>query len=239
MRPGAITGVRSRRADGREHEVGHRRTWPRPQSLGRLSAGCHRVLDHGVLAPRAAWRAEVVPRGAPGATAERLQVLPSHPMQHVRRGVAPGVVDRRQGHRAFRGRSRADCVGASACGVRFAGSPSPPGRTAHASGGACPARLTWHTIAASGVGQDDRGTGPWVQRLQQPDVTVAIDESFTVGVRPSRCAVGRRARVPSPIGAHSLASPSGLGLRRPSRANASCARGPGPDNGCSVTLQTF
>ncbi len=38
---------------------------------------------------------------------KRLQVLAYHTMQHVRRGVARGVVDRRQGHRLDCGRSRA------------------------------------------------------------------------------------------------------------------------------------
>lgn len=52
-----------------------------------------------------------------GLGEERLQVLPYHPMQHVRRGVARGVVDRGQGHRGDLGRSRADDGGPSACGV--------------------------------------------------------------------------------------------------------------------------
>ncbi len=52
-----------------------------------------------------------------GLGEERLQVLPCHPMQHVRSGITRGVINRRQGHRIDWGRSRADRGGASACGV--------------------------------------------------------------------------------------------------------------------------
>ena len=49
-----------------------------------------------------------------GLGQERPQVVAHDPMQHVRGGVARRVVDRRQGHRARLGRSRAGARGASA-----------------------------------------------------------------------------------------------------------------------------
>jgi len=65
---------------------------------------------------------------------ERLQVLPYHPMQHVRSAVTRGVIDRRSGHRVDWGRSCADYGRPSACGVlvsrRFAVATSTYGERA-------------------------------------------------------------------------------------------------------------
>ena len=57
------------------------------------------MLYHGLLAPRAAWRAEVVPGGAPGATTAPLVDDPASDM--TRRPSARGASWADQMRRAF------------------------------------------------------------------------------------------------------------------------------------------